>query len=134
MKRGTSLARSFFGTILLVSLMAPAPAVIAQTTDDTIVEQFIEVPPPPPAPSVSERDDEEAAAEEGLEPEVTIVQRRDATYEEYRMNGRLFMVKVVPTIGKPYFYVDRDGDGLMETRMNDRSEEIKVPQWVIFSW
>ena len=92
--------------------------------------QFVEVPPPPPA----QVPDEGEEVDPGLEPEATIIQRRDATYEEYRVNGRLFMVKVVPTVGKPYFYVDRDGDGLMESRMNDYGWDFKVPQWVIFSW
>lgn len=104
-----------------------AMSVVAQ---DAPPEQFVEVPPPPPAniPHDAEEIDPE------LEPEVTIIQRRDATYEEYRVNGRLFMVKVVPAIGKPYYYVDRDGDGLMESRMNDYGDNFKVPQWVIFSW
>jgi hypothetical protein len=98
------------------------------------VEQFIEVPPPPPPVPIDPRDDEADDPDAGLEPQVTIIQREDSTYEEYRLNGRLYMVKVIPSIGPPYFYVDRDGDGLMETRMNDRATQIKVPQWVIFSW
>ena len=89
----------------------------------------IDVPPPPPLVEPVEADEDE-----GLEPEVTIIQRRDATHEEYRLNGRLYMVKVTPAIGPPYYYVDRDGDGLMETRMNDHAWEVKIPQWVIFSW
>ena len=103
---------------------------IGVAAEDAPPQQFVEVPPPPPAniPDDAEEIDPE------LEPEVTIIQRRDATYEEYRVNGRLFMVKVVPAIGKPYYYVDRDGDGLMESRMNDFAEKVQVPQWVIFSW
>lgn len=93
--------------------------------------QIVDVPPPPPPPPP---EDVEYLEEGELEPEVTIIQRRDATHEEYRVNGRLYMVKVTPRIGPPYYFVDRDGDGLMETRMNDRADQIKVPQWVIFSW
>lgn len=88
-----------------------------------------DVPPPPPLVAPVETDED---AE--LEPEVTIIQRRDATHKEYRLNGRLYMVKVTPAFGPPYYYVDRDGDGLMETRMNDQAWEVKIPQWVIFSW
>lgn len=103
--------------------------------EDVVTETFVDVPPPPPAPATAQGEPEDA--DEGdpeTEPEVTIIQRKDATYEEYRMNGRLYMVKVVPAIGLPYFFIDRDGDGLMETRMNDRATQIQVPQWVIFSW
>ena len=90
--------------------------------------EIVDVPPPP---AISFDED---AADEELEPEVTIIQRRDAIHEEYRHNGRLYMVKVIPEVGPPYFFVDRDGDGIMESRMNDRDEKIMVPQWVIFSW
>jgi len=44
------------------------------------------------------------------------------------------MVKVTPFIGKPYYFIDRDGDGLMESRMSDLYNPTHVPQWVIFSW
>jgi hypothetical protein len=97
---------------------------------DSIEEQFVEVPPPPPPIAVDAEDESDAETE----PEVTIIRRQDTTYEEYRLNGRLYMVKVVPAIGKPYYFIDRDGDGLMESRMNDRGAQIQVPQWVIFSW
>ena len=89
----------------------------------------VDVPPPPPM-----EEPIDPAEGEGFEPEVTIIQKRDAVHEEYRLNGRLYMVKVTPAIGPPYYYLDRDGDGLMETRMNDRAWEVKIPQWVIFSW
>jgi hypothetical protein len=116
--------------LLLAACMAiPLGARGAEPNEET----FVEVPPPPPPPSAEELDEAEPE-EDGTEPEVTIIQRRDATYEEYRLNGRLYMVKVVPFVGPPYYYVDRDGDGLMETRMNGRTTQPQVPQWVIFSW
>ncbi|MBI2800778.1 MAG: DUF2782 domain-containing protein [Gammaproteobacteria bacterium] len=71
---------------------------------------------------------------QSLEPDVTIVQRKDATIEEYRMNGRLYMIKVVPIVGKPYYLMDRDGDGLMESKISDLYKDPIVPQWVILSW
>ena len=86
-----------------------------------------ELPAPLPPPDPVETDEE-------LEPEVTIIQREEATVEEYRLNGKLYMVKVTPNVGKPYYFVDRDGDGLMESRMSDLYNPTRVPQWVIFSW
>jgi hypothetical protein len=101
--------------------------------------QFVEVPPPPPAvatpaPASNEDADADDEGEAGPEPEVTIIQRKDATVEEYRLNGRLYMVKVVPAVGPPYYYLDRDGDGLLESKMNGRTSQPQVPQWVILSW
>ena len=51
------------------------------------------------------------------------------------MNGKLYMVKVIPVAGPAYFLKDSDGDGKLETRFNDaRNSALEVPQWVIFSW
>jgi len=89
------------------------------------LQEVPEAAPPPPA-----------AIEDGqaLEPDVTIVQRKDATVEEYRLNGRLYMVKVIPFVGPPYYLMDNDGDGLMEARISDLKRDPIAPQWVIFSW
>ena len=67
------------------------------------------------------------------EPEVTIVERERDTVHEYRINGRLYMVKVVPQVGPPYYFLDQDGDGNMETRATDFAV-VRVPQWVLSTW
>ncbi len=90
-------------------------------------EDAVTVPEALPAPDVVEHDEE-------MEPEVTIIQREDETVEEYRVNGRLYMVKITPFVGKPYYFIDRDGDGLMDSRMGDIYNPFRVPQWEIFSW
>ena len=113
--------------LLLGSLLA-APLAAEEVT---VPEQFDEAPPPPPMVIKGDAGD---AEEDEFEPEVTIINREDATYEEYRLNGRLYMVKVVPKVGPPYYFVDRDGDGLLETREHTRAGKVQVPQWVIFSW
>ncbi len=84
------------------------------------------LPEPPPPPTVQ--------SGETLEPEVTIIQRKDATVEEYRLNGHLYMIKVVPVVGKPYYLLDQNGDGVMETNMSEIYDDFVVPQWVLFSW
>lgn len=83
---------------------------------------------PPKAPS-------ETDAEE-LEPEVNIIKRDDKTIEEYRLNGRLYKIKVTPKNAPPYFLVDSDGDGSFETRrgQSDLEPDIMIPQWVLFRW
>jgi len=83
---------------------------------------------PPKAPSESDA--------EGLQPEVNIIQRGDKTIEEYRLNGRLYKIKVTPKNAPPYFLVDRDGDGSFETRRFESNLEpdLMIPQWVLFRW
>jgi len=84
----------------------------------------VEAPPPPPPVMTGEP----------LEPEVTIVQKTDAKVEEYRVHGHLYMIKVTPIVGPVYYLRDNDGNGSMETRLNDLGGNITVPQWVLFSW
>jgi hypothetical protein len=71
---------------------------------------------------------------DNVEPEVTIVRRGKEVVEEYRVNNRLYMVKVKPAIGPSYYMVDTDGDGNMDVRRSDLDRDMKVPQWVLFSW
>lgn len=83
---------------------------------------------PPKAPS-------ETDAEE-LEPEVTIIKRDGKTIEEYRLNGRMYKIKITPENAPPYYLVDSDGDGSFETRQfeSDLELDIMIPQWVLFRW
>ena len=90
-------------------------------------EEFAPVPAPPDLPDPLQ-------SGQPIEPEVTIIHRDDAVIEEYRLNGKMYMVKIIPAIGKPYYIIDRDGDGQMETRMSEIYDDFNVPQWVLFSW
>lgn len=96
-------------------------------TEENIEEEFAEAPMPPDIPDPLQ-------SGQPIEPEVTIIQRDDATIEEYRLNGRMYMAKITPKIGKPYYLVDKDGDGNMEARMSMIYDDFVVPQWVLFSW
>lgn len=116
--------------LLLAALAAqPILALDPEPYDEPVPteDDFAPVPEPPVLPPPVE-------SGEALEPEVTIIRRDDATIEEYRINGRLYKVKVIPVVGKPYYLVDRTGDGRMETRMSEIYDDFVVPQWVIFSW
>ncbi len=105
------------------ALLAWAPcAALAQTTPN--LEPVPDVPPPPAR----------VKSGEPLEPDIRIIRKKDATIEEYRVNGNLYMIKVIPVIGPPYYLMDQDGDGRMETNMSELRENFVVPQWVLFSW
>lgn len=67
------------------------------------------------------------------EPEVTIIETDEGQIQQYSINGHVYMVRIVPTSGKPYYLLDLDGDGTMDVR-RDRPQDISVPQWVLFSW
>ena len=99
----------------------------AAYAEDVIEEEFAEAPLPPDLPDPLE-------SGQPIEPEVTIIRRDDATIEEYRLNGRMYMAKITPKIGKPYYLIDKDGDGQMEARSSMIYDDFVVPQWVLFSW
>jgi hypothetical protein len=62
--------------------------------------------------------------------QIVIRGTEDATYYEYRVNGQLTEIKVVPEAGKPYYLVPADGGGWIR---EDRSGML-VPSWVLFKW
>ncbi len=86
-----------------------------------------DVGPTPPPPAVG-------GEEEELEPEVTIIRREDKTIEEYRVGGQLYMIKITPKHGKPYYLVDSDGDGSLDRQQSELDPKLMVPHWVIFRW
>ena len=56
---------------------------------------------------------------ETLEPDITIIRKGKNTVQEYRRGGRLYMIKVIPDIGPPYYFVDNNGDGKMDVLKNE---------------
>jgi hypothetical protein len=94
----------------LFALSASALAQVAAT-----------LPPPPPL-------------EDSEEPQITIIPGGDSanTVTEYRLHGKLYMVKVTPPHGEPYYLIDHEGKGQM---VRDNSGPVlSVPMWVIKSW
>lgn len=83
------------------------------------------IPEPPPPPPGVEADN--------IEPEVTIRNRGGDRYEEYRVHGQLYMIKITPAVGKPYYLVSRERNGKF-VRLNDLEKDFVIPQWVLFSW
>ena len=68
------------------------------------------------------------------EAQVTIVPRDDGQVKEYRVNGVLYMIEVVPSKGPSYYLVDTDGDGNMETRRQSAVPTLQIPRWTILKW
>ncbi len=64
------------------------------------------------------------------EPEVTITQKGEAKIEEYRSHGHLYMIKVTPRHGAPYYLIDMKGDGRF-MRRGSIDPGVRPPMWVI---
>ncbi|RLA25253.1 MAG: DUF2782 domain-containing protein [Gammaproteobacteria bacterium] len=72
---------------------------------------------------------------EPMDADITITRRGEKTIHEYRVNGKIYKIKVIPDIGPAYYYIDPDGDGEMEeVSESDLDKGIKINQWTIFSW
>jgi len=71
---------------------------------------------------------------EDITPSVTLREHDNRMVEEYRVNNRLYMVKVTPSVGAPYYLVDDDGSGDMAWHRGNSRVEQTVPQWTLMSW
>ena len=74
------------------------------------------------------------AASVPQEPDVTIIQRGHEKVEEFRMNNQIYMVKITPAKGYPYYLVDTDGDGNFDTRRPQLTSKPIIPEWVLLRW
>lgn len=79
--------------------------------------------PPPSLDANAQRDAD-------LEPQVTIIQHTEQTVEEHRVGGKLYMIKIIPKTGKPYYLVDDRGDGKF-SRQESLDSGVRPPRWVI---
>jgi Protein of unknown function (DUF2782) len=104
-------------TVLLAALVM---ALSASAQDRSKAQPIPEPPPPPPGYEL----------DPAMEPQVTITKRGQDKVEEFRMNGKLYMLKVTPSHGVPYYLIDEQGDGTMSRRDSFESGT-RVPMWVI---
>lgn len=111
-------------TLVLAAFAALLPVVQPVLAQDRLKAQPIPEPPPPP-PGFE--------LDPAMEPQVTILKRGEDTVEEFRISGKLYMVKVTPPGGRPYFLIDQRGDGKF-TRQESHDTGIRPPMWVIHSW
>ena len=110
--------RSFISGLLL-ALALP----VAAQQGKPQLQPLPEPPPPPPGYELDPL----------LEPEVTILKRGAETVEEYRIGGKLYMIKITPATGKPYYLVDNRGDGTF-VRYDNYDSGLRPPMWVIFTF
>lgn len=65
-----------------------------------------------------------------LEPQVSVRTEGEQTIQEYRVGGKLFMMRVTPKHGRPYVMIDHKGDGQF-VRQDNLDSGVRVPQWVL---
>ena len=94
----------------------PSQTTLIDDRDDApIPEKILENPPPEAAPTVSIRTDGSGDV-----------------VEEYRLNGRIYMVKVRPPRGLPYSLIDTNGDGRLDAK--DGEGPVRPVYWTLYEW
>jgi hypothetical protein len=83
--------------------------------DEPLPEKIVQPPPPEAAPTVSIRTDTSGDV-----------------VEEYRQNGRVYMVKVRPQKGPPYMLLDTNGDGRLDE--TDGEGPVRPVYWTLYEW
>jgi hypothetical protein len=121
----------FFLFTLLIAPLALADTLPGNAKDKTAPLANVPAPPPPPE-NYNPPAAPDMQGSEQPEPDVTITTKGTEIHEEYRLNGRLYMIKVTPSKGKPYYLIDKEGSG--QFRRSDFESRIAIPTWVIKSW
>lgn len=100
-----------------------------------LAQEDLEKPPAIPNAVVEEEPLPPKIQDEQLEPTVTIREEEDRRIEEYRINGRVYMIKVTPKKGIPYYYIDSDGDGQLELDLTQQAlNPVQPVFWKIKEW
>ena len=97
-------------------------ATSADTTENNKTTQF------------SSRDVDPAVVESGFDPEINIQQFDNREVQEYSVNDQVYMIKITPKVGSPYYLVDPDGTGEMEYKRDTLGLEVNPPRWTLFRW
>lgn len=108
---------------LLPALLFTLPALAYAQTQPPGLQPLPE--PPPLAAGANTAADE---------PAITIRRRDGSMVEEYRANGKLYMIKITPTNAPPYYLVDEKGAGEFLRKESISGGEPKPPRWVLFSF
>ncbi len=82
----------------------------------------------------SSEDVDPVLIDEALEPEINIQQFDNREVQEYSINDHVYMIKITPTRGSPYYLVDPNGTGEMEYKRDTLGLEVNPPQWTLFRW
>lgn len=117
--------------------LAAVAAISASTLayGQPIPQEELERPPPMPPAAEGDVPIPPKIQDEQVEPTVTIIEEEDRRVEEYRLNGQVYMVKVTPKVGIPYYYVDADGDGKLELDVDRTAlDPVQPVYWKIKEW
>lgn len=111
--------------LIVLALLLASPLALAQS----------EAPPPPPMPDPEPLPPKVLDPDAELEPQVVIRREDDRVIEEYMSGGVVYMIRVIPAVGPPYYLVDTTGDGNFDSRhTHDQIDPVHPARWRIIEW
>lgn len=117
--------------LLLLTFVLTAPAI--SYADAPVKEPVAKKPAPADLQPLEEIPPPTISADENPdEPQITIIKKKGETIEEYRINGQLYMMKITPEHGVPYYLNKEDQDGgWVNVGPNP---PLIIPKWTIFTF
>lgn len=117
-------------TTLFLCAICFTLSVSAQST-----QKSTDLPPLPELPDLAPHKEPELpdlGTDSSPEPEVTIRKGKEETVEEYRVNGQLYMIKVIPRIGKPFYLLNKRSPVGEPHRGDLEGYGVNVPMWELY--
>jgi hypothetical protein len=119
-------------------MLLPALAMVSAVLllpGPVLAQEDLEKPPPIPPADSGDVPIPPKVQDEQIEPTVTIREEEERMIEEYRFNGQIYMVKITPKGGIPYYYIDTDGDGKLELDIDKQAmNPVQPVYWKIKEW
>ncbi len=111
--------------LMIVLLLSAALAAGAQSQSR---------PRPPGTTPLEEPPPPMVEPDPALQPQISVRKEGDQEITEYRVNGKLYMMRVTPKNGRPYVMMDHKGDGTFSKQDNTLAPHLVVPQWVLLEF
>lgn len=122
-------------TILFLCAICFTSSVSAQAnnplTNPPPLPELPDLAPPDLTPS-EEPELPDLGMDSSLEPEITIRKGEKGTVEEYRIGGQLYMIKVIPRIGKPFYLLNKRSPVGEPHRGDLEGYGVNVPMWELY--
>lgn len=109
-------------TVIAMLFSLPLTTTVVHGEKKTLAE------PPPIGKKATKRSKVKAKTKAGAKKKKP-VKKSTGFYEEYQLKDKSYMIKITPNKGKPYWLIDKDGDGNYER--SDLEPSSKPSQWHI---
>jgi hypothetical protein len=117
------MLRKLFVILLALAFALPAMAQDKPRPKPADLQKLEDVPPPP-----------NTLIDPKIKPQETIREDGDKKIIEYRLNGKLYKMKVINANGSSYWLVDPKGDGTFVADDKGIGSTNSVPMWVVLEW